>query len=132
MRTGIVITLIILLTGCGSPELYFDESGIPHGTGWREYRYKSGQLMLKEYYEDGQLEYSIWMKPDGTVIREEDWQDEAGTGLYLREDGSIKVVIPYVNNLAHGMAVYYKPDGSVDRVMEFVRGSKQETPQQNE
>ena len=124
MRSCIAITLIFLLAGCGTNELYFDENGFPHGTGWKEYHYKSGKVMLKEYYEDGQLEHSIWMKPDGTVLREEDWQNQAGTGIYLREDGSIKAAIPYVNNLAHGMAVYYKPDGSIDRVVEFVRGSE--------
>jgi len=126
MKNISIALLTCLLAGCGTTKLYFDDNGFPHGTGWKEYRYKSGKLMLKEHYEDGQLEHSIWLKPDGSVLREEDWQDQAGTGIYLREDGSIKAAIPYVKGFAHGMAVYYKPDGSIDKVVEFVKGSKKE------
>lgn len=126
MKNIFIALLICLLAGCAPAKLRFDKNGVAHGTGWREFRYKSGELMLKDYYKDGQLERSIWQKPDGTVVREEDWQDRAGTGLYLREDGSIKTVMPYVNGIAHGMAIYYKPDGSIDKVEEFVRGKQKE------
>lgn len=122
-----LITLALLLSvGCSTQKLYFDTNGFSHGTGWKEYQYKSGGLMLKEYYEDGCLTHSLWYKPDGTMIREEDWQDGAGTGIYLRENGTIKVFMPYVNGVAHGMAVYYKEDGSLDKVVEFHRGQKRE------
>ncbi len=117
---------LIFITSCEKKRLTFDENGVPHGTGWKEYHYKSGQLKLKEYYEYGQLEHSLWFKPDGTLIRKEDWVQGSGTGIYLREDGSIKTVIPYVNGIAHGMAVYYKEDGSIDRVAEFCNGRQKE------
>ena len=125
MKTLTVILTVGLLAGCGPTEFYFDKQGVAHGTGVREYRYDSGELMLKDHYESGRLEHSVWFRPDGTTIREEDWQAGAGTGLYLRQDGSIKVAMPYVNGIAHGMAVYYNPDGTISNVVEFVRGSKQ-------
>ena len=114
-----------VLAGCGPTKLHFDEQGVAHGTGVREYRYESGELMLEDFYDDGRLERSIWFRLDGSTIREEYWQDGAGTGLYLRQDGSIRVAMPYVNGIAHGMAVYYNSDGTISNVVEFVRGTKQ-------
>ena len=73
MKTCIALALSILLTGCGETELYFDQNGNPHGTGWKEYHYKSGELMLKEYYEGGQLERSIWLKPEALVSIDHYW-----------------------------------------------------------
>ena len=125
MKTLYAILMASVLAGCGPTKLNFDERGVAHGTGVREYKYESGKVMLQDHYEDGQLERSIWYRTDGTTIREEDWQAGAGTGLYLRQDGSIKVAMPYVNGIAHGMAVYYNQDGTISNVVEFVRGTKQ-------
>lgn len=120
------IVLAVLAVGCSTGQLVFDTDGFPHGTGWRECRYESGQLMLREYYEDGQLERSLWFRPDGSLIREEDWVDGSGTGIYLREDGTVRTAMPYGNGVAHGMAIHYARDGTVTEVVEFVRGQRKE------
>ncbi|MHC4618081.1 MAG: toxin-antitoxin system YwqK family antitoxin [Planctomycetota bacterium] len=102
--------------------LYFDEEGFPHGTGSREYFYESGVLKLKERYINGRLYRSVWFRPDGKVVATTNWKDETGVGYYLREDGSIRVKMHYVNGFAHGQATYYREDGLVERYAEFRNG----------
>lgn len=107
--------------------LRFDENGFPHGTGWQRSHYKSGALKLEEYYVAGQLELSRWFRPDGSLVAETDWQDECGVGYYLREDGSIKCRMEYVNGYADGTAVYYDEEGAETHRVEFDFARKTKT-----
>ena len=122
-----VVMMLGLLSGgggCVQHRLEFDKDGIPHGTGWKYYRYKSGELMLKEYYRRGDLVHSEWFQPDGTLIRKEDWHKGSGIGIYLREDGSIRAAVSYENGVAHGLAVFLKEDGLLDKIVEYDKGKE--------
>ena len=99
-----------------------DKDGFPHGTGVAEYSYDAGPLKLKERYLAGKLIKSIWYRPDGTVIAATKWENASGTGYYLREDGSVKTRMEYVNGVAHGTATYYREDGTIEKEVEYYQG----------
>lgn len=102
--------------------LYIDRNGVPRGTGVKTYSYKSGSLQLREEFRRGQLVRSEWFKSDGRSIQITEWENGTGTGVYLREDGSIRRRVTYVNGLAHGTSTYYAEDGSVLGEAEFQEG----------
>jgi antitoxin component YwqK of YwqJK toxin-antitoxin module len=102
--------------------LYRDRDGNAHGSGVKTYPYRSGAIQLREEYFRGKLVRSEWFKPDGTSIHVTEWQNEAGEGIYLREDGTIRIRQTYTNGLAHGQTIYYAEDGSVLGEAEFHEG----------
>jgi hypothetical protein len=92
------------------------------GTGWRVYPYANGKPMLTEAVLDGRLVRSAWYRPDGSIVQATNWQDGTGQGLFLRDDGSIRTRMNYVNGVADGETTQYRPDGSVEHVEQFVDG----------
>lgn len=121
LLTLIYALLLSLVVGC-KRQLSFDAQGYPHGTGERTYRYQAGPPRLKEDYVDGKLTRSRWLKPDGSLIQETVWKDGTGEGIYLREDGSIRLSMHYVNGVAEGDATSYDPAGSVAKVETYSHG----------
>lgn len=131
-RTVVAVFIALVVAGFGllawyltgyMPGTFFrDQNGFPHGTGWTYYYYESGELMLEEKYVAGKGQCSRWFRPDGSVVAETNWVDESGVGYYLREDGSIRARMLYVNGVAHGTAVYFDTDGSVTRRVMFHEG----------
>ena len=131
-RTFVAVTTALVGVGFGLIAWYFsgympgtyhrDENGFAHGTGWAYYYYDTGDLMLEEKYVAGKGQYSRWFRPDGSVVAETHWEDESGVGYYLRQDGSIRARMQYVNGFAHGTAVYFDKDGSVIREAVFREG----------
>jgi antitoxin component YwqK of YwqJK toxin-antitoxin module len=116
---------VVLLCCCGCEQpLTFDARGVAHGTGERVYNYKSGVPQLRDEYVDGKLVRSRWFKPDGTLIQETKWVDGAGEGIYLREDGSIRVRMQYVNGLAEGETKEYDEAGNVTKVVQYRGGQR--------
>jgi len=119
----ILLALLACSHACDRSEpLTFDEHGQAHGTGEKTYHYDTGEVMLRDQYVDGQLEYSRWYAPDGSLIEETDWVDGAGEGIYLRQDGSIRLRMNYINDLAEGPATFYDEDGNVTKVVEYKDG----------
>lgn len=108
-----LVALGIILATRKSGPLRVDKHGVASGSGQKTYRYRNGATKLVEDYIDGKQVRSEWFRPDGTSILITQWQDESGTGLYLREDGSIRRQQAYVRGLAHGPGIYYNRDGSV-------------------
>lgn len=95
------------------------------GTGTFKYHYATGQLKLTEEFRRGSAVLSRWYKPDGTLIAETKWgRNSTGTGYYLREGGSIKSRLTYVNGLADGTASYFNPDGSLAGEAKFEKGQR--------
>jgi hypothetical protein len=118
--------IVAVKTGSGRvPEPFWrDDSGNAHGTGTKDYKYRSGQLMLRERYVRGKQVKSEWFKPDGTLIQTTDWTfPETGEGIYLRQDGTIKARMNYVNGIADGEAIYYNEDGAVERRQTYRNGA---------
>ena len=58
-------------------------------------------------------------------------KESGGVGYYLREDGSIKCKMQYQYSpsdrmyLAEGTAIYYAPDGSVEKSVEYRNGTRE-------
>ena len=102
--------------------LYFDKQGIPHGTGDKKYFYESDALKLHEYYHNGKVSKSIWYKPDGTIVATTNWENGSGVGYYLRDNGSIRIKMQYINGVAHGQATCYSEDGTVEKYVKFRNG----------
>ena len=124
MKTMYIFLQLILLCSCATDQLSFDEEGNARGTGVKQYNYDSGRVMLKDSYHSGKLIQSTWYHPDGSIIRQENWNNGTGTGIYLRQNGSVRVTMPYVNGLAHGVALYYDELGNVTNSIEFNNGNK--------
>jgi len=119
---ALVATLTWYCWGYIPGTLYFDQQSVPHGTGVKKYLYPSGELKIKEHYVNGRLSKSIWFKPNGNILATTNWNKESCIGYYLRDDGSIRVKMQYVNSVAHGKAIYYHEDGTVDKQVEFRNG----------
>ena len=99
--------------------------GFYFGTGTTTHRYTNGAIALEDYYRAGKLKHSKWYKPDGSVVAETSWRNGTNVGYFLRENGTIRIKMPYIGKRAHGLAIYYKEDGvTVDHVEEFRDGVK--------
>ncbi len=107
---------MLFALGC-TQTLYFDRQGVAHGSGEQDYNYKSGVIKLRETYKDGELVQSCWFAPDGELIQQSIWQNGTGEEIYLRENGSIRTRIQYVNGVAEGEALEYDEAGHITRVM---------------
>ena len=107
---------MLVALGC-TQALYFDADGTSHGTGERDYNYKSGAIKLRENYKDGKIVLSRWFAPDGDLIQQSVWSDGTGEGIYLREDGSIRMRMQYVNGIAEGEALAYDEAGHATKMM---------------
>ncbi|MHC4109666.1 MAG: toxin-antitoxin system YwqK family antitoxin [Planctomycetota bacterium] len=125
----VIVTVVVFLGGLVwygwqyiPGTLHLDRQGKYRGTGVAKYLYKSGQIKLKDHYVAGKLSKSFWYRPDGTVVAQTNWEDVPCFGYYLREDGSIRVKMEYVNGVAHGRAICYNKDGSIDKYVEFRNG----------
>lgn len=113
--------ILLCSLGCERP-LTFDGQGVPHGTGQKIYKYKSGATKARDEYVDGKLVRSRWFRPDGTLVQETKWVDGTGEGIYLREDGSIRIRMQYANGVAEGEAKEYDEAGNVTKVMQYRGG----------
>lgn len=122
-KSAVILVCCILMwtSGCDR-SLTFDKQGVAHGTGERSYHYKTGATKLQEEYVDGMLVRSRWFKPDGAFVQETKWVDGTGEGIYLREDGSIRIRMPYVNGVAEGVATHYDEAGNVTKQVVYRQG----------
>lgn len=115
----LLLALLLPLAACGPSRI---AEPAPPTNGERTYTYSSGEPKLIEDYVDGELVKSRWYSPAGTLVYETRWNRGSGTGIYLREDGSLHVRMEYKNGLAHGPAVYYDEEGRITRIVEFRDG----------
>ena len=90
----------------------------------KTYQYPSGQTKLKEVYRDGSISKSIWYYPEGEVAHATNWSNGNGMSYYLRNDGTLRAVIRARDGMADGTGVFFRKDGSVDRVVLFDQGDK--------
>jgi antitoxin component YwqK of YwqJK toxin-antitoxin module len=67
---------------------------------------------------------SRWFKPDGTLIQETVWANGTGEGIYLRDDGSVRSRMRYVNGVAEGEAKEYDEGGNVTAVLQYHLGQR--------
>ena len=124
MRLSQFLCAVLLCSPGCERSLTFDAQGVAQGTGEKTYRYNSGAPQLREEYVDGKRVRSRWYKPDGTLVQETTWIDGAGEGIYLREDGSVRTRILYVNGLADGEAKEYGEAGNVTKLVQYRAGHR--------
>lgn len=94
----------------------------------KTYHYKTGQTKLVEVIENGRPTVSTWYLPSGELFRQTAWQGTGtGTGYYLDEQGRVTAEIPYVDGLAHGIAIEfaYTDTTAQARFIRYTRGQKQ-------
>lgn len=122
-RTLLLTLGFFCLFSCSNPQpLTFNEQGQARGTGTKIYRYDSGEVMLREHYNDGRCVLSQWYTPGGQLIQDTHWINGTGEGIYLRQDGTVRIRMSYVNELAEGPAVYYDENGNVVKRVVFRDG----------
>ena len=118
LAVGAFVLLVGLLAWVASGHvpgtLWFDKIGDAHGSGWRTFRYPGGAAKVAEHYVAGELRYSVWRRPDGSMVDQTRWRGGTGTGYYLRDDGSVRAVLAYVDGVAVATA-YYDADGKLVR-----------------
>jgi hypothetical protein len=129
----LAVLVALLILSCGGVigayfagywpgSVHFDERGIPHGTGWIQYSYDTGELMLEEYYVAGRIAFSRWYRPDGSTVAETEWRDGTGMAYFLRQDGTVRVKIACVGGVAHGTATHFNEVGHVIKTTVFRNG----------
>jgi antitoxin component YwqK of YwqJK toxin-antitoxin module len=108
---------------------YVDSDGHPHGTGQETYYYDSGRIRLVESYRAGVIVKQTYYRPNGEVIVTSAFDKERGGVFYVvRQDGTIRAKYPCQFSaadsefLAHGEAIYFRPDGTVEKTMEYLNG----------
>ena len=117
---------VLCLVSCNRPQtqrenVHIDEDGKPI-QGEKVYHYDSGKVMLSEEYRNGMLLTSRWMSPDGNVIRVTDWQEGSGVGIFLRQDGTIRVIQTYADGIAEGLTAFLDEHGKLIKLVEFKGG----------
>ncbi len=122
----LLVGTVLCLAGCNRPQTqhenaHIDEDGKPI-QGEKVYHYDSGKVMLSEEYQNGMLLKSRWISPDGDVIRVTDWQEGSGVGVYLRQDGTIRVIQTYADGIAEGLTAYLDEHGKLIKLVEFKGG----------
>jgi len=86
------------------------------------YKYPTGEILLREEYQNGEQDKSTWYDLDGNVLKETVWKNGAGTSYQVEPEGWISTEMPFVNSWAHGTARYFDESGKVVATREFLNG----------
>ncbi len=105
------------------------QGGKAWGTGTRTYYYKRPPkpVQLIEYYHAGTLTRSEWFDLQGKLVWSLDWKDGDGWGVYMRQDGTIRIKVLYdngVNDNSPGTKIYLDPSGNEVSKEQFDEGEK--------
>jgi hypothetical protein len=98
------------------------------GSGWAYYHYPSGRVKLREWHFGSELIESTWFRPDGTTFAHTEWDSGMGVGYYLRDDGSVRTKMTYVEGVAHGPAEEYDEKGRLVAVKWYEHGRLVDPP----
>lgn len=107
--------------------LRIQRDGKAWGTGTRVYYYKRPPkpVQLIEYYHAGTFKRSEWFDPKGNLVWSVDWNNGDGWGVYMRQDGTIKVKVLYEDGVnSSGTKVYFDPSGTEVSKEQFDEGEK--------
>ncbi len=103
------------------------QGGKAWGTGTRTYYYKRPPkpVQLIEYYHAGTFKRSEWFDLKGNLVWSVDWSDGDGWGVYMRQDGTIKVKVLYEKGVnSSGTKVFFDPSGNEVSKEQFDEGEK--------
>lgn len=99
------------------------------GTGTRTYYYKCPPkpIQLIEYYHAGTFTRSEWFDLQGNLVWSVDWKDGDGWGVYMRQDGTIRIKVLYdngVNDNSPESKIYLDPSGNEVSKERYDEGEK--------
>ena len=97
------------------------EHGMLQGT-FREY-YPMGQIKIEGSYINGKFNGKwIYYDQEGTITGMGEFKEGSGRQRAWYEDGTLKRVVPYVDNEKHGVETWYAPDGKIEKTLVYNLG----------
>lgn len=87
--------------------------------------YDNGQIFQEGQYNEGMMD-GLWLVfyPSGALASKTDYKMGAGKQVCYDESGYKCLEVSYVNNVKHGREVYYNPDGTIVKIVEYEHGGK--------
>ena len=85
--------------------------------------YDNGQVFQEGQYADGIMDGSWFIfYPSGALAGKAVYKMGTGKQICYEESGYKCLEVPYVDNLKHGKEIYYNPDGTVTKIVEYEQG----------
>ena len=87
--------------------------------------YDNGQTFQEGQYVEGMMD-GLWLVfyPSGALASKTNYKMGTGKQICYDETGYKCLEVPYVDNVKHGREIYYNPDGSVVKIVEYEHGGK--------
>jgi antitoxin component YwqK of YwqJK toxin-antitoxin module len=60
--------------------------------------------------------------PSGALAGKAEYKMGTGKQIGYEESGYKCLEVPYVDNLKHGKEIYYNPDGTITKIVEYEKG----------
>ena len=72
---------------------------------------------------DGMMDGSWFIfYPEGQLAAKAEYKMGTGKQICYAESGYKCLEVPYVDNVKHGKEIYYNPDGTVMKIVEYEQG----------
>ena len=85
--------------------------------------FDNGQLFQEGQYVDGMMDGAWYIYyPEGQLAAKATYVMGTGKQTCYAESGYKCLEVPFVNNMKHGKALYYNPDGSITKIVEYENG----------
>ena len=85
--------------------------------------YDNGQVFQEGQYVNGMMDGSWFIfYPSGALAGKAVYKMGTGKQICYEESGYKCLEVPYVDNLKHGKEIYYNPDGTVTKIVEYEQG----------
>ncbi len=85
--------------------------------------YRDGQMKISGAYQKGLYQGKwVWWSGYGTKTGEATFRNGDGTQISWHTNGKKQRKVPYKNNLKHGQAIHYNPEGEVVKILKYDSG----------
>jgi Uncharacterized protein conserved in bacteria len=85
--------------------------------------YDNGQVFQEGQFVDDMMDGSWFIfYPSGALAGKAEYKMGTGKQIGYEESGYKCLEVPYVDNLKHGKEIYYNPDGTITKIVEYEKG----------